>query len=154
MVCPHLVLGVGNVLMSDEGIGVHVARYLQTLDLPHDVEVIDGGTTGFELLPLLEGRTQVIIVDCLLANEPPGTVIYAAPEQLHLQWSGGFSAHQSGIRELLVHARTLHPPPRIRIVGVVPEDISLPGMALSRTLAARLHEIASEVLRLCNPASE
>jgi hydrogenase maturation protease len=140
--------------MADEGIGIHVVRRLQTLDLPDNVEVIDGGTTGFELLPLLEGRRRVIIVDCLIADEPPGTVICAAPEQLDLQWSGVFSAHQSGLRELLAHVTSLEPPPLIRIVGVVPEEVSRPGTSLSRTLATRLDAIASEVLRLCDPAPE
>ena len=141
-----LVLGVGNVLLSDEGAGVHVAQQLQKNELPSDVEVIDGGTGGYELIGFLSGRRKVIIVDCLRAEEPPGTVIRATPEDLDLGWPEPLSVHQSGLRELLYGAKSLIPLPHIIILGIVPETVDTPGMSLSVTLQSRIDAIVSKVL--------
>lgn len=144
-----LVLGVGNLLLSDEGVGVHVARLLQTMDLPDDVEVVDGGTTGFELLRLCAGRSDVIILDSLRADEPAGTVVAASPEELDLQWHHPASAHGLGLQELLSHAAALDPPPRLHIVGIVPATLHEPGMTLSSQLQELLPSVAATVAQLC-----
>jgi hydrogenase maturation protease len=141
-----LVLGVGNILLSDEGVGIHVARRLQVLPLPPEIEVIDGGTEGFELIRFFEGREQVIIVDCLLSREPPGTIIRAAPDQLDLRWAPGFSPHQSGLRELLFSARALPSPPAITIIGIVPAETGRVSMDLSAAVAGRMDRILASVL--------
>jgi hydrogenase maturation protease len=145
---PVLVMGVGNLLLSDEGIGVHVARRLQSMRLPSDVEVIDGGTGGFELIGFLSGRARVVIVDCLAADAPVGTMICATPDQLDLRWGDASSAHQSGLSELLYHARLLVPPPEIVILGVVGEIPIQPGIGLSEFLEPLVDEIASQALRV------
>ena len=143
-----LVLGVGNILLSDEGVGVHVARRLQLLDSLPDVEVIDGGTEGFELIRFFEDRKRVIVVDCLLSRDPPGTIIRAAPDELDLQWAHEFSPHQSGLRELLTAARALPSPPAITILGIVPAETGKAGMALSIVVAERMERIVASVLEI------
>lgn len=145
---PILVLGVGNVLLSDEGIGVHVARRLQSMQLPPHVEVIDGGTGGYELIGFFSERRKVVIVDCVKADEPPGTIVCATPDQLELQWATSYSAHQSGLYELLRQARLLVPPPEILIVGIVPQVHTKPSTNLSETLEGLVDLIASKVLQI------
>jgi hydrogenase maturation protease len=145
---PNLVLGVGNVLLSDEGIGVHIARRLESMQLPPHVEVIDGGTGGFELIGSLRDRKKVVIVDCIMATEPPGSMISATPDQLALRWEASYSAHQTGLFELLYHARHLDPPPEILVVGIVPQGPPRPGTNLSEALEPLVDLIASKVLQI------
>jgi hydrogenase maturation protease len=141
-----LVIGVGNALLSDEGVGVHVARRLQSMPLPPDVEVIDGGTEGYELIRFLRGRTRVVIVDCLLADEPPGTLIRATPDELDLQWTPCYSTHQSGLREFLQGVRSLPSTPAIVIMGIVPAEAGVIGTTLSTAVASGLERITAAVL--------
>jgi hydrogenase maturation protease len=142
-----LVLGVGNVLLSDEGIGVHVVRRLQSLPVPDSVEVIDGGTCGYELIAFFSGRTKVIIVDCLKAAKPPGSVICATPDELDMRAEVPVSAHEGGLSELLHHARLLPCTPEILIVGIVPGHIG-PGCTLSEKLQDMVDVFASKVLQI------
>jgi hydrogenase maturation protease len=148
MVKPILVLGVGNVLLSDEGIGVHVARRLQSMQLPAHVEVVDGGTGGYELIGFFSKRKKVIIIDCVQAAEPAGTIIRATPDELDLRWEAGYSVHQTGLSELLHHAQLLVPPPEIVIVGIVPQVHTSPSSGLSSALESMVDLIASKVLQI------
>ena len=75
-----LVLGLGNVLMADEGIGVHVVRALEKHTLPEDVECLDGGTGGFILLEPLENAGRVLLIDAAADGNPPGTVTRTTPQ--------------------------------------------------------------------------
>jgi len=141
-----LVLGVGNILLADEGIGIHVVQRLATMDLPAEVEVIDGGTAGFELIDFFRNKKKVIVIDCLKAEEPPGTIIRATPQELDLRWSPSFSVHQSGLRELLQQASLLTPLPEIIILGIVPQKTDEASMRLSRALESKVDKIVQKVL--------
>ncbi len=74
-----LILGIGNYLMGDEGVGVHTALQLQELDLPDYVEVVDGGTGGFHLLEYFENHEHVILIDATLGGEQPGQIRLIKP---------------------------------------------------------------------------
>ncbi len=143
-----LVLGVGNLLLSDEGVGVQVARRLQAMNLPPDVEVVDGGTAGYELIEFFHNKKKVIVIDCLRADEPPGSMIRASPNELDLKWHAPLSVHQSGLRELLQHAASLSPSQVIVVLGIVPENTDSPGMNLSKTVEAVVDSVISEVSTL------
>jgi hydrogenase maturation protease len=143
-----LVLGVGNLLLSDEGVGVRIAQRLQAMVLPSEVEVVDGGTGGYELIEFFRNKKKVIVVDCLQADEPPGSIIRASPDELDLQWQIPLSVHQSGLRELLHHAACLSPSQEIVILGIVPEDTESPGMYLSKTVEGVVDRVISEVFGL------
>jgi hydrogenase maturation protease len=114
--------------------------------LPPDVEVIDGGTEGYELIRFLRDRTKVVIVDALSAHEPPGTLTRATPDQLDLHWTPSYSSHQSGLRELLYAAQALPTPPEIVILGVVPEETCGVGTDLSESVAGVMDMIIGAVL--------
>ena len=146
MAAATLILGVGNLLLSDEVVGVHIARRLQSMTLPPEIEVIDGGTEGYELIRFCGSRKRVIIVDCLMARDTPGTVVRADPDQLGLQWAPPYSSHQSGARELLQALGCLPHPPQVVVIGIVPESAGVFGTELSKAVSASMDKIVMSIL--------
>ena len=125
-----LILGIGNILQSDDGVGIHIVNHIaQHIELPDDVEAIDGGTAGFDLVPLLRGREKIIIVDALRVDDEPGSIYRFKPEDARK--SRAFSAHEVGIIEVIDMLRLLGENPEIEIIGVVPEDIDTLDMHIS-----------------------
>jgi hydrogenase maturation protease len=98
---PILVLGVGNLLLKDEGVGVHVARKLMEMDLPSHVEVLEGGAGGFDLLGEIEGRKKVIVVDTAKAGKPPGTMYRMTTEDIEKAEKPRISLHEIDMTDLL-----------------------------------------------------
>ena len=95
-----LVLGLGNVLMGDEGIGVYVVRALETHALPAGVECLDGGTGGFTLLEPLENAGRIILVDAAADGNPPGTISRVEP-RFARDYPPTLTAHDVGMKDLL-----------------------------------------------------
>ena len=93
---PVLVLGVGNPLMGDDGIGVELAHRLQERDYGPLVHVEEGGTLGMTLLPLLEDADTVILLDAVKTGAPPGTVVTRSRDELPRHFSRVISPHQIG----------------------------------------------------------
>lgn len=97
-----LILGVGNIIMGDEGFGVHVARQLKDAELGDDVTVEEGGVGGFSLLGLLEGVRRVIVVDVMNTDIPPGEVRFLKPgPDFNEPGKSIVSFHQVGVLELV-----------------------------------------------------
>ena len=95
-----LVLGLGNVIMGDEGIGVHVVRALEKLRLPENIECLDGGTGGFILLEPLQGADHIILIDATDDGNPPGTVARTTP-RFSKDYPPTLTAHDIGVKDLL-----------------------------------------------------
>jgi len=95
-----LVLGLGNVLMGDEGIGVYVVRALEKLTLPADVECLDGGTGAFTLLEPLENAGRIILIDAANDGNPVGTVTRTTPK-FSRDYPPTLTAHDVGMKDLL-----------------------------------------------------
>ena len=95
-----LVLGLGNVLMSDEGVGVHVVRALEKHPLPANVECLDGGTGGFTLLEPLQEAGRIILIDAAADGNPPGTVTRTTPK-FSRDYPPTLTAHDIGVKDLL-----------------------------------------------------
>ncbi|MCK6561875.1 hydrogenase maturation protease [bacterium] len=148
-----LILGLGNLLLTDEGIGIHVVRRLQRMLLPPAVEVLDGGTGGFELLTHCRGKKKIVIVDAVQIAAEPGAVFCFTTEEALQQPPPAFSAHEGGVYELLHFLQTLRPPPEVIIYGIVPEDTQRMSMALSATLARELDEIVALIVAEVDDAS-
>ncbi len=142
-----LVLGVGNLLLSDEGVGIHVVSQLRNMSLAPNVEVIDGGTRSFELIEHFRNRKKVIIVDAVNARAKPGTVFRFTPENAELQWYPAFSAHQLSLYELLLFAQELVPCPEIVVYGVVPKETKRFNTQLSKKVRRRIQRIISEIFK-------
>jgi hydrogenase maturation protease len=143
---PLLILGLGNVLCGDDGVGIAaVSRLQREYRAKGDVEVLDGGTLGLALLPILMDAEQVILVDAVRTGDPPGTpvnlegsdVLRAARERL--------SPHQIGVADLLDGAilRDAYPD-RVLLVGIVPGSIEL-GVSLTPVVEAGLPELVERV---------
>ena len=147
------ILGVGNLLMKDEGIGVHVAHACEQLCLPENVEVIDGGTS-IELASLVEGFDRLIVVDAALAGGKPGQIYRFALEEIDQGNSPLLSSHEFGIAQALgASAIAGNEPERIVIVGVEPKEIDW-GLELSPELENRIPEIIRGVLREIEPGGD
>jgi len=142
-----LILGVGNLLLSDEGVGIHVAQQLQTKSLPSNVEVIDGGTGGFELISYFSGRKKVIIIDAVDGDDEPGTILRFTPDDLNIAWRPSFSAHQTGIEGLLHFSKELSPPPEVVVVGVIPKETRRLSTSLSKTVKKQIPKAVAAVLK-------
>lgn len=95
-----LILGLGNVLMGDEGIGVHVVRALEKRSLPPNVECLDGGTGGFVLLEPLQNAARIILIDAAADGNPPGTVTRTTP-RFSSDYPPTLTAHDIGVKDLL-----------------------------------------------------
>ena len=94
---PILVLGIGNLLMRDDGLGVHAARRFQALELPDSVEIFEGGTAGLDLLDVVAHRKKVIVVDAVRAPRSPGACVRLPLDPLAPPPPGGLSIHHLGI---------------------------------------------------------
>lgn len=150
-----LVLGLGNLLLRDEGIGVHVAHELQKQDLPANVEVIDGGTGGMDVILSQQGLDKLVVVDAIRFGNRPGTVYKTrlnAKEKNELarffRSDGGsmISLHQLGLINALAVAEKLNCLPReIVIIGVEPGRIS-PGLQLTEQVTQTVPKMINTVL--------
>jgi hydrogenase maturation protease len=96
-----LVLGLGNVIMGDEGVGVHVVRAIEKHTLPAGVECLDGGTGGFILLEPLQSAGRIILIDAAADGNPPGTVTRTTP-RFSSDYPPTLTAHDIGVKDLLV----------------------------------------------------
>lgn len=137
-----LVVGIGNLLLKDEGVGVHAIRALEKRSLPPDVELIDGGTAGADLLPYLSGAEKIIIVDALRGGGEPGAVYCLTPEDCEPQVEGAaFSLHDLGILAVLKDLELLEGRKTpVLIIGVEPKELDW-GMELTPEVAASLPKV-------------
>jgi hydrogenase maturation protease len=139
-----LILGIGNVILKDEGIGVHVVRALEEIELHPEVELIDGGTATMDLLSLIHKAERIIIVDALKAGGAPGTLYRCLPEELEDNSERPISLHQVGLLDVLGMARQLGGSPAVVIIGVEPKEISW-GLELTEELRAAVPKIVEAV---------
>lgn len=141
-----LVLGIGNELFTDEGLGVVAARRIADLALP-GVEVLDGATLGLALLPEIADRTSVLLLDAVVAGElAPGTVLTLAADQIPMARSIMMSAHQIGVVDALAAAELAGcAPRRLAAVGMVPISLEM-GYGLSPDAERGLDEVVDQAL--------
>jgi hydrogenase maturation protease len=154
---PVLVLGLGNTLLGDDGLGpALIEQLLQEEDRWKDrIEFLDGGTQGLALLGHLSGREAIIIVDALAAGAPPGTTrILDVSEVLRMGASHANTSHESNAGELLAIAKVLDElPDRVFVVGVEPQNIAT-GYGLSDSVRRALPIAANRVRDLLAELTE
>ena len=141
-----VIIGIGNLLKQDDGIGVHAVRFLHGR-MPDGVELVEGSTYAADLLPDLEGRRLAIIIDGLDAGEEPGAVFRFAPDEVdRKKLPPSISVHDFGIYELLVSARLLDQSPgEVVLIGVQIKELET-GAELSEELERALPLIHRLVL--------
>ena len=132
-----LVLGLGNILLRDEGVGVRVVEALaERYVLPAEVEVVDGGTAGMDLLNTLAGCDHLLICDAVHTGGPLGSVVKLAGDQVPALFQTRCSPHQLGLSDLLATLTlTGEAPATVTLIGIVPADLGL-GLELSPAVAA------------------
>lgn len=156
MSVPTLVLGLGNVLCGDDGVGVAaVARIQRHYRVPDDVVVVDGGTLGLALLAQLRGVRDLILVDAVEIDAPPGTLVRLEGEAVGPAVRDKLSPHQVGVADLLEAARLIdEAPERVVLLGVVPATTELRlgcTAAVRDAVPALVDAVVDELVRLGHP---
>ncbi len=137
-------MGVGNILLSDEGVGVRVIEAMEGRELPDNVELFDGGTASVDLLDSLANRDKVIIIDVVKGDNEPGTLYRFTPTDITLQRQNLTSLHQVGLLETLTMADYLSCAPReVVIFGIEPKEV---GWSLE--LSPEVAQIVPRVIEL------
>jgi len=141
-----LILGVGNELLSDEGIGVHTVKALFQRKLPPEVEVMDGGTDGFSLINIIVAVDRLILIDCVKGGSKPGTIYKfniedapSCPDKFKT------SVHQISILEVINLSELVGKTPETTVIGIEPKSIST-GMELSDAVNVKIPRIIELVL--------
>ena len=147
-----LVLGIGNVLMGDEGVGVEVIRQVSRMPLPENVQCLDGGTGSFLLLEPMQRAKRVILIDSTIDGNPPGTVTRLTP-RFSSDYPVTLTAHDIGLKDLLDATYLTGVPVDVTLFAISIDPPQVVGINLSPAVAARMPEITrqvmDEILALC-----
>jgi hydrogenase maturation protease len=143
-----MILGVGNLLFTDEGVGVRVAEALQDrYDFPENVKVVDGGTLGMNLLGVVSEVDHLIVVDAVRNGGAPGTLYRLAGEEIPKRILAKNSLHQVDLLEALTCCQALDKVPETVILGVEPEDITTLGTDMTPTVLGRIDDLVQAALQ-------
>jgi hydrogenase maturation protease len=141
-----LILGVGNLLMGDEGVGVAAIQHLEEKGFAQQAELVDGGTSGFHLLGLFRNQQHLILIDAATDDQPAGTV-----SLIHPRYASDFpptlTAHDIGLKDLIESAALLDYWPHVDLITVSIGDLGVMTMELSPPVAAALPQIEALVKR-------
>ena len=140
-----LVLGIGNLLLSDEGVGVKAVEELENrYDCSDAVEIVDGGTSGSELLPYFDDRSHILIIDAVKTGNQPGTIVRIENPPAFFQKK--ISPHQIGLADVLgLAAITDNLPRNITLFGIEPKELST-GLDLSTEVSRNLSRLVDMVV--------
>ena len=119
-----IIIGIGNFIMKDEGVGIHAVQKLFETSLPQDVEVMDGGTDAMDLLSVFQTFERIIVIDALKAGGEPGTIYRVTPEEIMEDPKRPLSLHEMGLLDVLLMARQLGGHGEVVIIGVEPKEIA------------------------------
>lgn len=141
------ILGVGNILLRDEGVGVRVIDYIREKRLlPKGIEVIEGGTGGMRLIPLIKDADHLIIIDAVRGGGKPGDIYRFAIDALPLKIKQKTSLHEVGLQEIFSILNLLtEKRPETVIIGVEPKEVSY-GVGLTLEVESVVPEVSRKVL--------
>ena len=148
----RLIIGTGNILLSDEGIGIHIVRELQRQqtkdkELFQNTEFIDMGTSSFDVISYIKkGVEKIVFIDCMKADGYlPGTVFRLTPDDLRKRQKEKYSLHQMELVDTLRMISIIEELPEILILGIVPEDVNKFSTELSKSIAEKYPVILSKI---------
>ena len=147
-----LVLGIGNVIMGDEGVGVHVIKELEKETHPDNVELLDGGTGGFHLLEYLQKYPTIIMIDATMDSKPAGTISVIEPK-FASDFPKSLSAHDIGLKDLIESVALLGSIPKIYLITVTIDEIQSMEMELSQKITDAIPRVISKVTELISSIS-
>lgn len=144
-----LILGIGNVLLGDEGVGVQAVKFLEQQQFPDFVDLLDGGTGGFYMLSILEAYKTIIMIDATLDDLPAGTINLIEPE-FASDFPKALSSHEIGLKDLIESAALLNHLPKIYLITVSVKEIADISLDLSpeiQNTLPKIHKLISEILK-------
>lgn len=144
-----LILGIGNVLMGDEGVGVHVIKEIENDAFPDNVDIIDGGTGGFHLLEYLQEYPTIIMIDATMDGKPTGSISVLEPK-FATDFPKSLSAHDIGLRDLIEATAVLGDLPKIFLITVTIENIQSMEMELSEKVRESIPHVIDKIKFLLN----
>lgn len=140
-----LVVGIGNLIMQDDGVGVHVIKALEEIGFPDNVELIDGGTNSYDLIEEFSRADQLIVVDAMHAGGEPGTIYRAPLDELGLEPNENItSLHEMHFVEAMKMTRMLGYNPPTMVFGIEPAVVAV-SMELSPSVAVKLPRLVELV---------
>ena len=142
-----LILGVGNYLMGDEGVGVHLARHLAYDLNDEQIDVVDGGTGGFQLMEWMESYPSVILVDATLDQREPGTIRLIQPK-FSADFPKAMSTHEIGLKDVVESLILLDKLPQIYLFVVSIRNVQPLSIELSPEIQSALTDLKKQVSEL------
>jgi hydrogenase maturation protease len=145
-----LILGVGNLLLTDDGFGVHVINALKNSAFPENITLLEAGTVSHQLIPMLREIDVLIVLDVIEAGDTPGSVFKFSPDDLQYTSHQMFSLHQISLIDILRMAELTGGKPETVIIAVQPKDVSSWSLELSdevRAVIPRVRELIIEELK-------
>lgn len=143
-----LILGVGNLLLTDEGVGIHVIRTLEKETLPPHVKLMDGGTGGLHLISWIQDYDRIIMIDATLDHRSPGTVRVVRPRYA-TDFPPLMSAHEIGLKDMIEAMILTDRLPEIHLILISAGEVGEVGMELSPPVHAAIPEIIRTIKKLC-----
>lgn len=140
-----LVLGIGNFLLGDEGIGVHMIHFLEKMKLPENVSLLDGGTGGFHLLSHLENFKHIILIDATLDEKPEGSIELLTPV-FATDFPPSLSAHEIGLKDLIETMYLLDKKPTIKLIAITIKQLQPMSVELSDSIKEVREKVADLVI--------
>jgi len=142
-----LVMGIGNLLLGDEGVGVHFINYMEKKEIPKNVVLLDGGTGGFHLLNVISEYKKMIIVDATIDNGPIGTVRLIKPKYSK-DYPKALTAHDIGLKDLVEAAMILEKIPEVFLITITIDPNQTVRLALSEEINGKMIDIEDKVFEV------
>ncbi len=142
-----LILGVGNLLLKDDGFGVHLVNSLKDTVFPKNIRVLEAGTVSHQLIPLLHEIDFLIVVDVVEAGDAPGSLFRFSPEDMKFASEQKVSLHQISLIDVLHMAELTGRKPQTVIIGVQPKDVSSWSLELSDELSAVIPKVKELIFK-------
>ncbi|MCB2208899.1 MAG: hydrogenase maturation protease [Bacteroidetes bacterium] len=148
-----LILGLGNILLQDEGIGVHSLKEMEKMKWPDHVDLLDGGTGGFVLLSLFQDYQTMIIIDAALTNDPPGTVNTIQPK-FAKDFPKSLSTHELGLKDMIESSILLEKVPSLYLITCTIHPEQKMSVELTPDIEECIPVIVKETLRILKKLEE
>jgi len=139
-----IILGIGNLLLKDDGIGIHVIEHLKELEYEnnYNVELVDGGTCILDLLDVFVKNKRIIILDSIKGGHEPGTIYKLTPEELGTYIKSTTSLHDVQVLDIIKDSKLLGGDPEVVIIGIEPEEVTF-GLELSPVIKKTIPQITN-----------
>ena len=142
-----LVMGVGNYLMGDEGIGVHVVQHMEKMDLPDYLDVLDGGTGGFLLMNYFDEYPNIIFVDATMDGKPAGSVSVLEP-RFASDFPNALSVHDVGLKDMIEAVYLMEKVPKMYLITISIDEIRPMTLELDNAVNKAIPKVVDQIMAI------